>query len=118
MSLDTLRNHAAGLVKAVDVKGNSYHLRKFSAKSYMEFMAAREAMPSDIGVYVLLVSKSLCDAEGVLDCDTDEGRELLSRLPVDDIRELGEAAIEWAIGRKVDEPKNSPPLSSSDSSSA
>lgn len=118
MSIESLRKYTQELVKEVEVDGHSYKLRKFSAKAYMEFLKQRESTPDDFGVYILLVSKSLCDDAGNLDCDTDEGRELLSRLPVNGIRLLGEAAIEWAIGRDPGEEKKSLPPSNSATSSA
>lgn len=53
-----------------------------------------------VRLYALLLSKAIVNESGEKTLDSDEGRELLTRLPRQEFLAVGDAAMEWNVGEQ------------------
>jgi hypothetical protein len=109
--IDALRNYLAGTVHRFQWNGADCFVRRLSAGEYVSlYPLMTPDADKDAGVmlafYVQLLSLTLCDAGGNRTCGSDEARELLQRLPLSELKKLGEVALKHAGIQDDDAPKN------------
>lgn len=88
----------AAEIKTIDCHGETVRLKRMRAIEGMKLHEASLAMPEGEAdkFLALVLSKTIVEEDGSLSLDSDSGRELLGRLPLETLIELGEAAMEWA----------------------
>lgn len=110
MNLDELKKRNVAKVTKVTLDdGSEWNLRKMAAAVGMAvgraFLAAGHVDPNgpeptaekQAEAYALLLSKTLCDADGVLLFDSDEARTELMNLDLATMQTLGTKAQEWNL---------------------
>ena len=119
-NLETLKKHIR-TVTEVEWCGQTIRLRKLTTGDGLElFKNLRDAGESRDAVtefHVELAARSLADASGELEANSDEGRALLRQVGFDDLVELGNIVLRHN-GYGGDEKKSLPPTNCSPSSSA
>jgi hypothetical protein len=112
MNLEALRQKILGQTKTVEVGGEKYRIQKLSAVDGLEVDALLRTLEMDgegdnatikhpqdlVRLYSLLLSKAIVDESGNKTLDSDEGRDLLSKLS--DFVELGGIAMDWHAQKK------------------
>jgi hypothetical protein len=115
MNLDTLRERST---KCLTVGGDLWRLRKMSAADGIAYSVLVDSMPkkedgtlrhdSDaVACFAVALSKSVVGEAGVKELDSDEGRDLIGRLPIEDLTTLAEACLNW---NGIDDSKKNEPL--------
>lgn len=109
MNLDELKSRTIKVKKVTLSDGSEWHIRKVSAVVGIAISNAFKdaghtnpegSEPSDeqlLEAYSLLLSKSVCSEAGVLELDSDEGREWFKSLDYPTIQELAGESQEWTL---------------------
>lgn len=116
MNLDTLRERST---KCLTVGGEIWRLRKMTAADGIAYSQLVDSFPKKpdgsllndvdaIACFAVALSKSIVGESGVVEFDSDEGRDLISRLPIDDLTTLAEACLDWNGARPDESKKNEP----------
>jgi hypothetical protein len=103
MNLDTLRERST---KCLTVGGDVWRLRKMSAADGIAYSVLVDSFPKKddgtlrndtdaITCFAVALSKSVVCESGVKELDSDEGRDLLCRLPIEDLTTLAQACLDW-----------------------
>lgn len=107
MNLESLRQKILSQVKTVEVGGETYRLQKTSAIDGLAINALLLSLEMEgdgdekrikseadlVRLYTLLLSKMIVDESGEKTLDSDEGRQLLTKLR--ELIELGNIASDW-----------------------
>jgi len=112
--LDILKRRLSASVGAYEWNGETVHFRRLSAGSWVAIQAltaqvagepkADEETKADeepkvedpakaISFYVELIAITLCDSQGLAECDSDEGRKILRQLSMADLQSLGSLSL-------------------------
>lgn len=109
---DSARNRIKSQIQTAAVGGQSYTFRKIGALDFANANKqhhGRDAndLAANIEFQVLILSKCLCDSEGLLTSDSDSGRATLAALSVEDLGELCEIVSAWSLPAAGESKKNS-----------
>jgi hypothetical protein len=123
MNLESLKKRLA-TVKKVEWNGETIYLRKIGAADGMAMVGAigklkeqnldtQQDREATINFHVTAISKSLADAQGNLQLNSEDAIESLKQLPFDDLVSLGDLVLAHSgFGgdeKKSTQPTNSPP---------
>jgi hypothetical protein len=96
--IDIIKRRLSAAVAAYEWMGETVHFRRLSAASWisLQSLATPEADTDPmkgVNFYVELIAATLCNSQGVTECDTSEGRESLRQLGLKELQSLGELSL-------------------------
>ena len=99
---DSARNRIKSQIQTAAIGGQLYTFRKIGALDFANANKQHQGrdandLAANVEFQVLILSKCLCDGEGLLTSDSDGGRATLAALSVEDLGELCEAVSAWSL---------------------
>lgn len=96
--IDLLKRRMMASVGSYEWNGETVYFRRLSAASWisLQSLATPEAdndPMKGVTFYVELIAATLCNSQGVTECDSGEGREALRQLGFKELQSLGELSL-------------------------
>lgn len=103
-------------IKTEQIGGETVRLQKLGAAGYVKVKAYllsvkvnEKNIPvnedESVAFAALVLSKTLVNESGELDCDTNEGRKTLADIPLPELQDLSMRSLQWSgLAAEIEEP--------------